>query len=196
MKVITISRQMGSEGDHIANLVSSMLDYRLVGRQGIITEAQKRGLITPEITHEVIERRPSFLSKFDEGRTHAVYSIRSIVREVAAKGEVVIVGLGANLELGDHTDTFDVRIIADPEARIARIEQESKLKRAQAIKALQQSDRESAEYVEHFFLFDWSDPQLYDLVINTTRILPDVAARLILQATHHLRPALPRSSDC
>jgi len=195
MDVITMSRQMGSEGDHIASLVSSMLDYRLVDRQAVIIEAQKRGLMTPEIAHEVIERRPPFLAKFDERRIKAVYSIRSMVREIAAKGEVVFIGLGANLELKDHTETFDVRLIADLETRIARMEQESKLNRGRAVKALKQGDRESAEYVRHFFLSDWSDPQLYDFVINTTKIPPDVAARSILQATYHLRPARLCLSD-
>ena len=114
---------------------------------------------------------------------------------MAAKGQVVIVGLGANLELREHTDTFDVRVIADLKIRIARIEQETKLGRAQAKKALRQGDRESSEYVKHFFLSDWSDPQHYDLVINTTRIPPDVAARMIVRATHHLRGERTRFSD-
>ena len=185
MDVITISREMGSEGDHVASLVSSTLHYRLVDRQAIITEARKRGLITPEIAYEVIGRRPPFLAKFDEKRTKAVYSIRSMVREIAAKGKVVFIGLGANLEVKDHTETFDVRLIADLETRIARVEQEDKLNRGPAVKALKQGDRESAEYVKHFFLSDWSDPQLYDLVINTTRIPSDVAARMIAQAARY-----------
>ena len=100
MNVITISREMGSEGDHIASLVSSMLDYRLVDRQTIITESQKRGLMTPESAHEVIERRPPFLLEVDEGRTCAVDWVPSIVREMAAEGEVVIVRSGANLSCG------------------------------------------------------------------------------------------------
>ena len=194
MNVITISREMGSEGDHIAGLVASMFGYKLVDRQAVIKEAQKRGLIAPKIAQEVIERRPPFLAKFDERRTSAIYSLRSLLREMAAKGEVVIVGLGANLELKEHIETFDVRVVADLEVRIARIEHESKLSREQAKKALKQGDRESAEYVNHFFLSDWSDPEHYDLVINTTRIPADVAARLIILATRHLRPSRPLSS--
>ena len=51
---------------------------------------------------------------------------------------------------------------------------------------LKQSDKERSEYVKHFFLVDPSDPELYDIVINTSRILPDAAARLIVQAARRM----------
>ena len=53
MAVITVSRQAGSEGDHIAGLVASMLGYKFVDRGTLISEAQKRGLVEPEFAHEI-----------------------------------------------------------------------------------------------------------------------------------------------
>jgi len=185
MTVITISRQAGSEGDHIAGIVASMLGYRLVDRGILISEAQRRGLVEPEFAHEICERRPPFLAMFDEKRTRAVYAMRSILREAATKGQIVAVGLGANMELRDYVDVFSVRLIADLETRVARIMRENDVVRERAVKMLKESDRESAEYVKHFFLVDWADPELYDLVINTSKIAPKVAARLIIEAVRH-----------
>ena len=39
----------------------------------------------------------------------------------------------------------------------------------------------------HFFLLDWAEPELYDLVISTSRVPPDVAANLIVQAVRRDR---------
>ncbi|MBD3181827.1 hypothetical protein GF312_06020, partial [Candidatus Poribacteria bacterium] len=56
------------------------------------------------------------------------------------------------------------------------------LEKSQVTKLIKQSDKQHQEYVKHFFLMDIDDPDLYDLVINTTKISPDTAARLIVQA--------------
>lgn len=186
MTVITISRQAGSAGDHIAGMVASMLGYRLVDRGTLISEVQRRGLVEPEFADEIRERRPPLLAMFDEKRTRAVYAMRSILREIATKGEVVAVGFGANMELRDYMDVFSVRLIADLESRAARIMRENDVVKERVVKMLKQSDRESAEYVKHFFLVDWADPELYDLVINTSKIAPKVAARLIISAVRHI----------
>jgi cytidylate kinase len=183
---ITISRQLGSAGDYIASLVASMLAYKLVNKQSIIMEAQRRGLIDPETANEIGDGRPPLLTRFHEGKSRAVYAIRSILREVASKGNVVIVGRGGNIELKDYTDVFNVRIIADFETRVAWIKRENLVSRARAIKMLKDSDRERSQYVKHFFLVDWSDPELYDLVINTSKISPDVAASLIVRTARQV----------
>ncbi len=189
MAVITVSRQRGSAGDYVASLVASMLSYKLISKQSIIIEAQKRQLIDPGTAHELGEGKPPLLERFVKDRSRLVYAMRSILRELAIEGNAVIVGRGGHMELKDRIDLFNVRIIADSETRIARIMKEDGTERVQAIKRLKQSDKDRSEYVKHFFLVDWSDPELYDIVINTSRISPDVAARLIIQAARHLGAA-------
>jgi cytidylate kinase len=193
MAVVTVSRQLGSAGDYIASLVASMLAYRLVSKQSIIVEARKRQLIHPEAA-EVGEGKPPLLERFDRKKSRAVYAMRSILREIATKGNAVIVGRGGYVELRDYAGVFKVRIIADSETRVARLKRENGIDRAQAVKMLKQSDKERAQYVKHFFLADSSDPGLYDLVINTSKIPPDVAANLIVQAVRQVAPTRISSS--
>jgi len=181
MAVITISRQHGSAGDYIANLVATMLSYKLVTKQSIIMEAQRRGIMESEIAKEIGEGKPQILERFIKHKSRAIYSIRSIIRESAIEGNVVILGRGGNMELRDRTDVINIRIIASFETRITRVMQEEKLDRTQAIKLLKKSDKDQYEYVKHFFLVDLTDPQLYDIVINTSKIPPDAASRMIVQ---------------
>ena len=195
MAVVTISRQMGSAGDYIANMLASTLSYGLVNKQSIIMEAQGRGVIASEIADGIGEGKPPLLERFIKTRSEAVYAMRSILREAAMEGNAVIVGRGGNMELKERKDVLNVRIIADVEARTARVIQERGLDKGQAAKTLKQSDKERSEYVKHFFLVDPSDPELYDIVINTSRISPDAAARLIVQAARPIGTTRSRSES-
>jgi len=195
MAVITISRQLGSAGDYIAELVASTLSYQLINKQSLIMEARRRGDITPEVADEMGEGKPSLLARFDKSRIQAVYAMRSILRDVASEGNAVIVGRGGQIELKDRTDLLKVRIIAHLETRISRIEKEKGVGRAQAMKIQKQSDKEHFEYTKHFFLVDCSEPELYDIIINTSRISPDAAARLIEQAARQFRGVRSSSVD-
>lgn len=181
MSVITISRQYGSAGDYVASLVASMLSYKLVNKQSIIMEAQRRGMIERKIAHEIDDGKPTILERFIKHRSRAIYAIRSMIRETAINGNAVIVGRGGNMELRNLTGVVNIRIVADFETRIARVMEEDKINRPQAIKMLKKSDKERYDYVKYFFMVNLSDPNLYDIVINTSRIMPDAAARLIIQ---------------
>lgn len=186
MAVITISRQLGSAGDYIAGLVASMLSYKLVNKQSIVMEAQRRGMIESEIAHEISDGKPSILERFIKHKSRAIYAIRSVIRETAVEGNAIIVGRGANMELRDRNDVINIRIIASFETRIVRVMQEDKIDRAKAVNILKNSDKEQSQYVKHFFLADLSDPNLYDIVINTSRITPDAAARMIVQVARSI----------
>jgi len=182
MAVITISRQLGSAGNYIASLLASMLSYSLVNKESIVMEAQRRGVIEMEDVDAIGEGKLSLLHRFIKNKSQAIYAMRSIMRETVMEGNAVVVGRGGCMELKERTDLFNVRIIAPFDIRVARIRQENGVDRAQAVKMLKQSDKEQAEYVKHFFLVDLSDPELYDIVVNTGRISPDASARLITQA--------------
>jgi len=194
MAVITISRQLGSAGDYIANMVASMLSYKLVNKRNILMEAQRYGIIEPGTADEIGEGKPPLLERFIKNKSRAVYAIRTLMQETAIDGNVVILGRGGNVELRKRSDVLKIRIIADFEIRIARIMKENEVDKAQARKMLKKSDKERSEYVKHFFLVDSSNPELYDIVINTTCISPDAAARLIMQAVRQVGSAGARSA--
>ena len=143
MAVITISRQLGSAGDYIAGLLTSAMSYKLINKQSLIMEAQRRGVIPPEIADEMGEGRPSILGRFDRSRTKAIYDMRSILKDMASGGNVVVVGRGGQIELKDRTDILRIRIISNFENRISRLEREEGVGRSQAIRMLKESSSRS-----------------------------------------------------
>ena len=44
----------------------------------------------------------------------------------------------------------------------------------------------SADYIKRYFNTDWSDPQLYHLVLNLGKLTVEQAVQIILAAVHSL----------
>ena len=51
---------------------------------------------------------------------------------------------------------------------------------------IEQRDAASADYLKHFYGIDWSDPLHYHLVINSSKLSPDLAAQVIVNLVHCL----------
>jgi cytidylate kinase len=47
---------------------------------------------------------------------------------------------------------------------------------------VRRADEHRADYMRRFYNVDWLDPRLYDLVISTDQIAPDVAVQMIVAA--------------
>ncbi len=108
--------------------------------------------------------------------------IRGVIEEFAHEGNVMIVGRGGHVVLANHPQVLRVLIIAPFEQRVRTIMDRMQLSERQAIRRVEQSDRERAEYLKRYYGVTWLDPQLFDLVINTGRISLDAAAALICNA--------------
>ncbi|MBD3184047.1 hypothetical protein GF312_17315, partial [Candidatus Poribacteria bacterium] len=118
MAVITISRQLGSAGDYIANLVSSMLSYRLVTKESMVRELTRRNVMDAETAREIGEGKPGIFDRFMKNKSKSIYAIRDLIHEAANEDDSVILGRGANLELKEHPSLLRVRVIANLEVRI------------------------------------------------------------------------------
>ena len=89
-------------------------------------------------------------------------------------------------------NVLHVRLVAPIELRIQRMQQSEGVTAVAARELVHRRDQAAADYVKHFYDVDSSDPLLYDMVINTSKITPPVAAELIIKALDGLaaRPEL------
>lgn len=180
MAAITISRQLGSRGREVAHLVADRLGYRLVWRDLINQAARQAG--APEVALAAIDElgllglRPSRTAS--EAYCQAV---QQVMEELVAEGNVVILGRAGQVILRDQPDTLHVRLMAPAQVRAARIAQSQGISIEGAIAQIEASDRNRRNYLKRFYHVRWDDSDLYDLVINTNRTTPDMAADLICQ---------------
>lgn len=204
VRVITIARQHGTGGEAVADAVARRAGLRLFDYEVFRRAAEQAG-VTPE-TIEGTARHRGLLSRMIDGLARGSGSypelwtlpvslretplftsgeyrsfVEDAIRDVADRGDAVILGHGAQLVLAERTDTFRVLITGSMDQRVARAVATG-LSANEARSLIREADQERVEYFREFYSRGWLDPASYDLVVNTDRIALEDAAGIILDA--------------
>src|SRR5512136_2215585 len=101
MAVITLSREMGSRGDDVARAVAERLGLRLVGRELINRAAKEAG--APEVALAEIDEL-GLLGVKPSAAALRLYrdKVAAVIHELAADGDVLLVGRGGQMILADR----------------------------------------------------------------------------------------------
>jgi cytidylate kinase len=118
-----------------------------------------------------------------------IKTLKSVIHEIASRGDVVILGRGSQAILQGEPATMHVYVAAPREQRITYLMQRDSLDRAAAEHRIDKSDHQRQAFHRHYFKIDADSPALYDLGINAGRIRTDVAAGMIALAAAQLTPA-------
>ena len=184
MAVITISRQAGSLGDEVAQQVASRLGYRMVEREVINHAARRAG--APEVALAMIDELNLLgFCPSEEACQAYIHTLQVVMEELAAGGNIVIVGRAGQVILSDCPDTIHVRLIAPAEIRTARIAERQKIPLHAAHAQMTASDRYRRNFLKRFYNRKLDDPDQYDLIINTARLTFEAAVDVICQAVPH-----------
>lgn len=178
---VTISRQLGSLGTQVAQIVGKYLGYRVVWRDLINQAAMRAG--AHEMALAAIDDlgllglRPSL-------HAHRSYreAISEIMLELANKGNVIIIGRAGQVILHGVPDVLHVRVIAPLDVRIRRIADRHGIPLQAARMQVEASDRSRYEYLKRYHHVRWGDPELYDIVLNTARLTPEASADVICES--------------
>src|SRR6266705_5842683 len=197
MRAITISREYGSGGGEIASRLATRLGWRLIDHAIVERTALEMGTSTQEaeahdeytegtvsrVLNNMLYLYPAsmvsappeaFLSDEDYRST-----VSKIVRAVAARGHVVIVGRASQVILAELRDVLHVRVIAPFEKRVVYVMQREGVDRHTAESRIHRKDHERASYLEREFHRYPDDAHLYDLVLNTSLLDLESAVDII-----------------
>jgi cytidylate kinase len=216
MAVITISREYGSGGSAIAGLICEQLDYRyfdkdLMARLGIPADlktelAAANAGEDPAESHDDLGLLGRFFRNLQAasplGQQEGLKqegelsrdAIERFVRIAYDEDNVVVVGRGGQMVLGDKPDVLHVRVIAPLETRVPVVAQYEGLTADVALERIQARDRAAANYVRQNYRVDIADPCLYDIVINTSRLTWEAGAGLVIHALQYLAPRPAQAS--
>ena len=202
--VVCISSQDGAGAQEAARLVASSLGFRLID-EDIVTRAAVEAGVDEGVVADV-ERRKSRLLKLVEaigtsglGAGYGVPGaviitqtepasdtlrgmIRSVIEDTAAKGNTVIASHAASLALAEREDVLRVLVTAPAQTREQRLAESLGVDEKEAARVIKRSDAARADYIKRFYGISAELPTHYDLVINTEKLAPEDAARLIVQA--------------
>ncbi|HWX19340.1 MAG TPA: cytidylate kinase-like family protein [Candidatus Binatia bacterium] len=104
------------------------------------------------------------------------------ILQLAERGNVILIGRGANIVTSKLEHVFHVRLIGSLERRVERIQQLRGVGRKAALAFIRKEDRGRRRYLKKYFGQDLDDPRLYHLVINTDLVTFEKAARMIAEA--------------
>ena len=216
VRVVCVSRTLGSLGEEIAELVSKRLGFRYIDRE-IVVRAAEREDLEPGLIEDV-ERRRSFIERLLDSldrtavlesaafnptlRSPAEYTtalaqelndpahrrelVRESIREFGNRGNVVIVAHAASMALEGLEGLLRVLITASPETRARRVAESGGMEEREAQRAVRRSDGNRAEYFKNFYGLREEQSTQYDLVINTDVLAAEAAADLIVRAAQAL----------
>ena len=111
-----------------------------------------------------------------------IKTITAVIREMAARGNMVILGRGSQMILADFPGALHVLCHAPVRLRIERFAQREGISPGEAAHRVAESDRGLAAFYRKFWKVDMNAPALYDLAIDTSRLSIEVAADLVATA--------------
>ena len=191
MSVITISRELGSEGDTIAHKVAQTLNYHFVDQKFIGIILGQYGYVEFDKEYATL---PTFWERFDAQREQQrdvmVKMLNQVIQAVAHHGNVVLLGRSGFEVLGGFADVFHVRLQASLPVRVRRIMAQQSISLEQAEEVVKKSDRVRVAFVEEFYRVPWGSIHAFDLVINTGKVSPDLASDWIVAAASPLETSL------
>ena len=193
MSVITISRELGSQGSTIAQQVAATLAYECVDKQTTDVIFRQYGLTRFDELYSTV---PSFLDLLNVNNLLLVAMANEIIEAVAQRGKVVILGRAGFAVLAGFADVLHVRIQAPLADRAQRVmDQEGLADRAVATDRVTQDDEVHAKYIHRFYNKQWDDPANFDLVLDTGALSEDEAVRQIVAAARSPgQPARPQDA--
>lgn len=185
--LVTITRQYGSGGREVADLVAKKMGVRRYDRKVVAMAAQNMG--EENNFHDLIDRSYNApencmgnLGDYAYVRVpmhNRMYIEQAkVILGIAKEGTgAVFLGRCADYILKDHPNTFSFFIYADDDFRQERAKTHYA---GHTLKDLDAEDKHREQYYAYYTGRAWGDPQNYDLMINTSKISLEAAADLII----------------
>jgi cytidylate kinase len=184
MTVLTISRQSGSDGRRIAEAAAQTLGYHFVHKDTLEQILVQYGFVE---FYKDYDAASNFWDRLDANKTELIHMLNQTVRGLARHGRVVILGRGSFAVLHGLADVLNVRLQAPLPLRVARVmAREQMANRDEAEAVVVENDRRRAAFVHTFYGVRWDATDLFDLVIDTGKVTPDVATAWLVQAVRAL----------
>lgn len=198
--IITISRETGSGGHTVGQMLAEKLGYAFYDKE-IVAEVAKEMHLEETI---VLENGENLSDKtyLDMASGYIPFSRKNripfdeikqaqdqLIQRLAKQDNCVIVGRGANDILKDYPNAFHVFVHADMPHRVARVQrhegitgQESRIQRE-----LQVKDHSRSLYCKYFCGKEWERVENYNLSVDTSIFTKTQTVELILFALQELK---------
>ena len=201
MAVITISRQVGTGAVSVAQALAEKFGYALIDEE-IINMVAKDDNVTANWVKSIEENAGGLVNKIIDKLISRSYidnligaqkgyidekiyieTLYKIITRIAEEDNCVIVGRGGQYILKDFKNAYHVLLVADKQDRINFMAEQHNLSPAKAKDFVEQHDIRRARLYHKMGTVGYDKPELYHLVINTSKMSLERAADIIAELT-------------
>jgi len=181
--VIAISREYGSGGRHIGELLANDLGIPFYDKEIIHMAAEKSGM-SPGYIEKSDESIPNAflhnlkysaytsydsIALYDTPVTDKVFLAQSaVLKELASRGSCVIVGRCADYVLRDEPGLVTIFVRGTLEDRVKFAVLNYNLPTEKAVERIRRIDKSRTNYYKYYTSRQWGSIDNFDLVINTS----------------------------
>ena len=205
MAVVTVSRELGSGGNHVVDLLCDELGYCRVDKAMLLEIAAEAGvdvkavlakerdvtakprLISAQMT-SLYSRQPTAFGRAGEIDDQTYDRVvRETMVKYAQTGDAIIVGRGGQIILHDRPNTLHVHLYAPPKVRVRNLVDRYGITKLDAQRRIERSDEQKRLYIRNMHRnANWKDLKHYHLAIDCGSIPADVVVNLVVTAAQSL----------
>ena len=177
--VIAIGRQFGSGGHDIGKVLAEKLGYDFydaeiiqmtAGTTGYLPEFVKKNeeIMTNSLLYDLINQMYLNIDRQDEAPKDKIFEAEcQVVRDLAKKGNCVIVGRCADYVLRNSGNCLKVFFSAPLVSRIRRVAQRQNISEGEAKSTVQKNEKLRADNYRYYTRRMWGAAGNFDLSLNT-----------------------------
>ena len=177
--VITISREYGSGGHYVGELLAKRMGINFYDKNLINLISKKSGL-----SKEYVEENSQKLASFkyiDNNDDRIFIAEEKVIKDLAKKEPCVIVGRCADYILKDNKDTIKVFLYSSSQDKVKRAVKYYNLEEDKALKEINKINSERAKHYKYYTNRDWYDFANYDIALNVDYLGVEKTAELLEQ---------------
>ncbi len=162
--VITISREYGSGGRYVGELVSKLLGISFYDKELIHLSAKSSGL-SEEYIQKIDEKNSSI--KYENNNDDRLFIAETkVIQNLYETTSCVIVGRCADYILKDYPNVVKIFLYSSDDAKVNRSVTYYGLKEETALKEIKKINKEREKHYKYYTNRDWMNPSNYDLMLH------------------------------
>ncbi|MBI2866378.1 MAG: cytidylate kinase-like family protein [Chloroflexi bacterium] len=168
-----------SLGHRLALLLENLLEKSAFSSDPFFEPAGVEILLSR--SYEEASRTPR--NKAEElSDAHFIDIVTTVMRSEAETGNAVLLGRGGQMVLRDLPGVFHTLVVAPLAQRIPFIMQRDGLDQASAERYVRQREADLVAFHRKFWKVEFTDPTIYDIVVNTASLSRANAAEIVAKA--------------
>jgi cytidylate kinase len=178
--VIAMTREMGSLGSEVAAGLAEQMGLKVIHHELVEHDLAGKMEVEESLVHRFLEGGASRFERWQIDKKRMSMFTAQEILELAREDNVLIRGWGATALLAPVQHVVCVRVCAPMEFRERVMMERLAISERDVVRReIELNDAAHSRTIQGFFGFDWRDPLLYDIVVNTGLVSVGLGVRLV-----------------